>query len=51
MSFWLALALLSLLAALALGWAAAAVKAYRIEQEQTENFIRWLQACNTDRIS
>ena len=50
MTFWLALALLSLLAAIAFAWAAAAARAHRVEQERTEKFIHWLRACNTDWI-
>jgi hypothetical protein len=51
MSFALALGLLSSLAAVAWGWAAAATRARRRDQERTENFIRSLRTGNTDRLS
>jgi type II secretory pathway component PulJ len=40
MSFEIALALLSLLAAVAWAWAAAATRGWRREHERTEKFIR-----------
>jgi len=51
MSFEWALAFLSLLAAVAWGWAAAALRAQRREREKNENFIRSLRGCNTDPLS
>jgi hypothetical protein len=51
MSFGLALALLSLIAAIAWGWAAAALKARRVEHEQTEKFIGSSRGCNMDPLS
>ncbi len=51
MSFSFALALLTLLAAVTWGWAAATARAWRGEQQQTEKFIHSLRAGNTDPLS